>query len=157
MAAKKHGMGNTAVYRAWIHMLHRCSNPKVKNYHRYGGRGIKVCERWLIFENFYTDMGDKPQGLTLERIDNNDDYKPSNCRWGTPHEQCMNRNWKGRGYFLEKRRDGPSKYRIVIRRHGKLYHFGYCKDKSDAQFWSEVAKEAIKAFLQIKPVLPQKT
>lgn len=87
----KHGYFGTRVYAVWTSMKQRCANPKHRAYHRYGGRGIKVCKRWEKFENFLADMGEPPIGLTLERRHNDKGYTKSNCFWATPKQQG-NRN-----------------------------------------------------------------
>jgi hypothetical protein len=77
-------------YKTWAKMLERCRNSRANDFQRYGGRGITVCERWLKFENFFADMGEKPLGLTIERKNNDGNYEPGNCRWATDAEQRSN-------------------------------------------------------------------
>lgn len=83
-------MSGTPTYRTWANMMTRCRNPKAVNYSDYGGRGIAVCDRWLKFDNFFADMGNRPEGMSLDRIDVNGNYGPDNCRWATEHEQKSN-------------------------------------------------------------------
>ena len=87
----KHGLWNHPLYKVWNNMLDRCQNPKCKAYKNYGGRGIAVCDRWLQLNNFIEDMGDRPEGTALDRIDNNKGYSPDNCHWATANEQGRNR------------------------------------------------------------------
>ena len=87
---KTHGMSYTSTFRIWAGMFRRCYNKNFKNYSYYGGRGIKICDRWNKFENFLSDMGERPVGLSIDRINNNGDYEPSNCRWATAKEQRAN-------------------------------------------------------------------
>ena len=86
-----HGMHGTKIYNVWKGMKARCLNPNTPHYHRYGGRGIKVCERWMTFENFYEDIKSKySSNKSMDRIDNNGNYEPSNVKWSTNVEQGDN-------------------------------------------------------------------
>jgi hypothetical protein len=85
------GRSKSSTYVVWQNMLDRCRNRANPKWEQYGGRGIAVCDRWLSFENFLTDMGERPSGLTLDRVDNDGNYEPTNCRWTTVSEQNFNR------------------------------------------------------------------
>lgn len=127
----KHGLSNEPIYDCWVAMKARCLNKKNPVYHLYGGRGIKVCKRWLVFDNFYKDMGDMPDKKTLDRANNNKGYSKDNCRWITIQEQQKNKrnNNEFVGIYFDKDRN---KWRADITNNGKKYFLGRFKELKDA-------------------------
>ncbi len=130
---RTHGEGYiknmTPEYKTWLNIRNRCNNENVPNYSYYGGRGITVCERWEnSYENFLEDMGRRPSAdYSIERINNNGNYEPINCRWATRSEQQENRRKRGILYNKRDRRwYGHWQFR------GKRYHTKYCRTESDA-------------------------
>lgn len=124
-------------YRIWCDMRKRCENKKSIGFKHYGGRGIKVCERWQKFENFFEDMGECPNGMSIERIDVNGNYEPSNCKWATNAEQGLNKRNSlklvvngqrvNRDAFLEfmgMKRNQFEKYIAPIARQTEYYVWG---------------------------------
>lgn len=104
----RHGMTGTPTMITWEGMIQRCHNPNATKYETYGGRGITVCARWRVFKNFLEDMGLRPAGTTLDRIDSNGNYEPGNCRWASQKDQTENTRrivrviYEGREYCLKE-------------------------------------------------------
>lgn len=89
--SKTHGLSKSKTYKTWSGMWHRCTNPKSTQYSVYGGRGISVDDSWKSFETFLADMGERPEGMTIDRKDVNGNYCKDNCRWATDKDQSNNR------------------------------------------------------------------
>lgn len=89
---RTHGMSRSRTYKSWASAKDRCTNKKCSIYYRYGGVGITFSDHWMSFENFLRDMGDRPEGTSIDRIDTNGNYEPGNCRWATPRQQGLNKN-----------------------------------------------------------------
>lgn len=123
-----HGMETSPTYGSWVAMRQRCSNPKNVSYKDYGGKGIEVCGRWSEFVNFLADMGVRPEGMTIDRINSAKGYSKENCKWSTPKEQARNRgNTKkyqhdGKEYALGELAD---MYGIPVRRVAQRLNAGW--------------------------------
>lgn len=140
---KTHGMEGTPTYKSWNNMMMRCTNPNRINYAEYGGDGITVSESWYKFENFFEDMGIRPEGMTLNRIGGARVYSKETCEWATPSEQSYDQkkratNTSGKtGVSFQK---STGKWKVEITKEGKVYFIGYFKNFESACIAREEAE-----------------
>lgn len=130
-----HNMSGIPEYKVWEGIIQRCTNPKTSNYNDYGGRGIKVCQRWFNFKYFIEDMGRRPSSkYKIDRIDNNGNYEPNNCRWVTQSIQSKNsRNHKTNKTGVRGVTFINNKYRASISVNNKTLYLGTYKTLNDAK------------------------
>ncbi len=120
--AVRHGMANTPEYYSWQNMKDRCMNKRNAQWSDYGGRGIKVCPEWVIsFKAFYEHMGPRPSGYSLDRVDVNGNYEPSNCKWSSKKDQVLNTRRRDSCGVIKR----GDKWRVVLVRDKKRYNIGH--------------------------------
>jgi hypothetical protein len=146
MPAKTHGLSSSPAYWSWQAMKKRCLDPRNDSYEYYGGRGITICKRWMKFENFYEDMGPRPNGMTLDRIDTDSNYCPENCQWGDQYTQLSTRRAYRRrdskGYIRTK--GGRFRAYICLKNPGKsiIKRIGLYDTEEEAhQAWLKACEE----------------
>lgn len=127
----------TATYRVWRSMIARCTSPSMGSWPDYGGKGIKVCERWASsYEAFLGDMGERPAGATIDRIDCTADYEPNNCRWATPEQQSANRRRPKNNSSGEKNVSwikACKRWRVAFTVNGRKVYFGHYESFNEAR------------------------
>lgn len=142
---RNHGHTNTRTHKSWLSMRERCNNPNNTRYSRYGGRGIIYCKEWDNFERFLKDMGKRPPGTSLDRIDNDGNYTPENCRWATAQEQNLNKSVQSRnslgvkGVLLSK----SGSYQATIVRDKKSYSLGSYSSLDEAIVARYIAEDIL--------------
>lgn len=140
---EKHGLSRTPENQVWRDMKQRCNNPNAQRYDRYGGRGIKVCERWETFKNFYEDMGQRPgKGYSIERINNDGNYEPGNCKWATRAEQSRNTVLTKNAGVVKNPHGRLKPWRVQISIGNKTIHVGCyvtVKEAKEARKQAELA------------------
>ena len=143
---RTHGMTGTPEYRTWYHMLDRCNKPNDPSYPNYGGRGIKVCPEWHSFDKFYADMGSRPKGLTLERVDNERGYGPDNCVWADRYQQAKNARpvYNSATGVVGVWKKGK-RYKAYIKERGTKKYLGSASTVEAASELHTVALESIRA------------
>lgn len=154
LSRRKHGLSDHALYRTWQCMMARCYNKKAKAYHNYGGRGIRVCERWHYVENYIKDLENKKEGRTVDRINNDGNYCLENIKWSTPSEQVINQRRKKReGYqYVGTSKSSTGNWRARITVRGKHYYKGIFKtEKEAAIYYNKLSKDyhGLKGFQNI--------
>ena len=143
MPAKTHGMWGTHIYGRWVSMIDRCHNKNSKDYQWYGARGIRVCERWRVFSNYFEDMWPSPGPFhTIDRIDNDKGYSPENCKWSTTSEQSRNKSlYKSSKTGINGVQTRGNKYRARIGVGGRnidLGDFTYMSEAIEARRQGEI-------------------
>lgn len=138
----RHGKAGTRIYMIWTEMIGRCTRPTHARYADYGGRGINVCDRWLDFANFYEDMGDRPEGRSLDRTDNDAGYSPENCRWATAAEQRRNRRRQRYRYCPNGHEYGPNNTAVTPKGHQQCLTCAASARQRAAEYAERTARAA---------------
>jgi hypothetical protein len=142
----------SAAYTCWANMVTRCTNPKDKRWKDYGGRGIKVCDEWRVFIGFYAAMGDPPEGLTLDRKNNDGNYEKDNCQWATDEQQARNKRMRvdNKTGCVGVTIANGTRYRASAKIDGRQKHLGYFPLSPEGL---KAADEAVKKAKRLRDIL----